>query len=159
MKRWGFRFAVFFACLAVGLDIFQMTHSTGLLPFSNGMAYCTVARNAEAFHDTEVRVRARVIFDDEAMVIYEDCDEVEALASSVAFQGNKSLTNYVDKILVGNTPETRKTATAIVEGTFDAHASTGCWAPKFRITATKIELVSPVTDYQPPDSNGLRQKH
>lgn len=51
-----------------------------------------------------------------------------------------------------------KAAEALIEGHFDAEASTGCWAPKFRIDAKKIELISPVTDYSPPavEEEGLR---
>ncbi len=95
------------------------------------------------------------------MTIYEDCDPVEALASWVEFEdGNRP--GYVNDLLLSDPTQT-KTADAIVEGEFDAKFSLGCYGPKFRIIASKVELTSPVQDYVPPVSEGegpaLRLKH
>jgi len=162
MRRWSFSFIVFVGCLTVGLNLFQMTRSTGLLsPFPKGMPYCTVANNAEAFHNTEIRVRAQVFFHNSGMYVYEDCDDVEALMSSVSF-GSQDFAdlNSIETVAVANTYTRPMTATALIEGTFDAHASPGCWTPKFRIQATKIELLSPVTEYRTDSGgDGLRKKH
>lgn len=125
--------------------------------------YCTVAQNAESFHTRFVRVKAKVHFGTYGMYVYEDCDPVEALAASVTLDGEQGFMGigYVNELLLSGPPQL-KTADAIIEGDFDAHASTGCWAPKFRITARKIELISAVEDVPPvSDSEGpaLRTKH
>jgi hypothetical protein len=127
------------------------------------LPYCDVARNADLYHNTNILVRARIIFDGSGVYVYEDCDPVEAMAASVVIDGNHPLIGpeYVDKLLVQGEERQLKTAEAVIEGLFDAEASTGCWAPKFRIEARKIDLVSPVTNYAPPvvSEEGLRLKH
>jgi len=51
----------------------------------------------------------------------------------------------------------------IIEGEFNAHATPGCWAPKSRIIASKIQLISPVEDTSSPlgpdNGSSLRVKH
>lgn len=127
------------------------------------MSYCDLARNAAWYHNTNVLVRARIIFDESGVYIYEDCDPVEALAASVVIDGHHPLVGpeYVDKLLVQGEQRHLKTADAVIEGVFDAEATRGCWAPKFRIEARNIKVVSPVTDYTPPvvSEEGLRLKH
>ena len=95
--------------------------------------------------------------------MYEDCDAIEALAASVVIGENHPLNGpaYVENLLVTGEKPQLKTAQALIEGRFDAHASPGCWAPKFRIDATNIELVSSVTDYISPqtEGEGIRTKH
>jgi hypothetical protein len=127
------------------------------------LSYCEVAQNAGWYHNTHVIVRARIIFDESGVYVYEDCDPVEALAASVVLDGNHPLIGpeYVEKLLVQGEQRNLKTAYAVIVGVFDAEASTGCWAPKFRIDAKNIEIVSPVTDYTPAvlSYEGLRLKH
>jgi hypothetical protein len=168
MKRWTLCFAVFLGALAVGLNIFLMTRKTGLLyPFRGAMPYCKVATNAESFHDSDIRVRARVIIGNGVMTVYENCDDIEALAASLTFDGTESISgpsgpDYVEKVLVTGSDTQVRTAEAIIEGRFDAHATTGCWAPKFRIAVSKLELVSEIIDHKPRgevEGDGLRQKH
>lgn len=97
------------------------------------------------------------------MYVYEDCDPVEALAATVELDGDQSGSGigYVDEILVSGTRSQVKVADAIIEGEFDAHFSTGCWGPKYHISARKIQLLTPVHDYEPPQTNdeGMRVKH
>ena len=38
----------------------------------------------------------------------------------------------------------------IIEGRFDAKFSMGCFGPKYHIAATKVELLTPTTNYFPP---------
>lgn len=112
------------------------------------LPYCTVAKNADAYHMKFVRVKAKVHFGDSGTYIYEDCDPVEALAASIEFKSGDRPTlgmGYVNELLLSGGPQT-KSADAIVEGEFDAHASPGCWAPKFRIIASNVELTSPIQD-------------
>jgi hypothetical protein len=97
------------------------------------------------------------------MYVYEDCDPVEALAASITLDGEQGSMGigYVNELLLSGPPQL-KTADAIIEGDFDAHASRGCWAPKFRITARKIELISAVEDIPPTvysEGPTLRTKH
>ena len=129
------------------------------------LPYCKVAKNAESYHMRFVRVKAKVHFGDWGTYIYEDCDPVAALASSVVLAGEDRAApgiGYVNELLLSGPPRL-KTADAIIEGEFDAHATRGCWAPKFRINATKIELASPVKDVELQEnedgSGGLRVKH
>lgn len=111
-----------------------------------------------------VRVKAKVHFGTSGTYIYEDCDPVEALASSIELEGGRPAVgiDYVYELLLSGPPRI-KSADAIVEGEFDAHYSMGCWGPKFRITASKVELTSPIRDLVPPvsESEGpiLRLKH
>lgn len=139
--------------------------SSGLWLRSRVLPYCKVAKNADAYHMKFVRVKAKLHFGNFGTYIYEDCDPVEALAASIILEGGDQPTfglGYVNEALVSGAPQI-KTADAIVEGEFNAHATPGCWAPKFRIIATKIELTSPVQDYVPPARDGdgpsLRLKH
>ena len=128
------------------------------------LPYCQVARNAESYHNTDIVVRARIFFDDSGVYVYEDCDPVEALAACVVFDDHHPLIGpaYVEKLLVRSDEERQlKTAEAVIEGRFDAEASPGCWAPKFRIEATSMKVVSTITDYIPPQSEEAprRLKH
>ena len=129
------------------------------------LPYCRVANNAESYHMRFVRVKAKVHIGIGGMYIYEDCDPVEALVASVEFGGGRmaSGNDYVNELLLSGESSSEKVADAIIEGKFDAHASPGCWAPKFRIAAQKIELTSSISDYVPPAGDGegpaLRVKH
>ncbi len=105
------------------------------------LPYCKVAKNADAYHMKFIRVKAKVNFGREGMTIYEDCDPVEALAASVEFEDGPILGPGEPNDPARSTEI--KTADAIIEGEFDAQSSTGCWAPKFRIRASKVELISP----------------
>ena len=100
-----------------------------------------------------VRVKAKVLFGNSGTYIYENCDPVEALMASIQLEGGEQPAlgiGYVNELLLSNGPQT-KTADAIVEGEFDAHFSLGCWGPKYRIIASKVELTSPVQDFVPED--------
>ena len=129
------------------------------------LPYCRVANNAESYHMRFVRVKAKIHFATGGMYIYEDCDPVEALAAGVEVGGNQPAAGigYVNEMLLSSGESRLKVADAIVEGEFNAHASSGCWAPKFRIVAQKIQLTSTVGDFVPPASDGegptLRVKH
>ena len=145
--------------VAAGLGSSELWLRARVLP------YCEVARNAEAYHMRFVRVKAKLHVGKFGTYIYEDCDPVEALAASVELESGVRSTfgiGYVNESLV-SAPSQVKMADAIIEGEFDAHASPGCWAPKFRITASKVELTSPLEDFVPPMSNedgpSLRLKH
>ena len=148
----------------IGCGVFLMYQKCGLSWLSQDpLSYCEVARNGDWYHDSNIRVHARVIFGSGGMYVFEDCDPVEALAATVELEGTDPTTgfNYVNEVLVSGNHEEVKTAEAIIEGRFNAKASTGCWRPKYNIKATKIELVSPVVDYRPQSSDGpaLRTKH
>ena len=144
---------------AVGLSSSELWRRARTLP------YCKVANNADSYHLRLVRVKARIYFRAGRMYVYEDCDPVEALAASVELKGGPmaSGNRNVDELLLSGESSAGKVADAIVEGEFDAHASPGCWAPKFHIAAQKIELISSISDYVPPasDADGpvLRVKH
>ena len=139
-------FAMCFGAFALGLR--QRT-----------LPYCQVARNGEWYDKNTVRVRATLFFASDGMYVFEDCDPLEALGSLVEFENTDedSGRKYVDEVLV----DTRVLkAEAIIEGRFDAHYSPGCWLPKYRIAASKIELVSAVSDYNPePVGIPRRMKH
>jgi hypothetical protein len=119
------------------------------------LPYCKVAQNAEAYHMKFVRVKAKVYFTRDAMYIHEECDPEEALAASVEFADGpvlgSNVNGYLDDYALFSKPTQTTTAEAIVEGEFNAEASTGCWAPKFRIIASKVELISPVKKFVPAD--------
>lgn len=127
------------------------------------LPYCEVARNGERYHNRIIRVRARLILDSGAMYVFEDCDPVSALASLVQMDGAEASDKrgYVDKLLVEGASVTIKQVDAVIEGRFNAKFSRGCYAPKYKIAATKVELLGPLTDYVPPVANGegMRAKH
>jgi hypothetical protein len=143
----------------IGLGSFEVWVHARTLP------YCKVANNADSYHMRFVRVKARIHFGTGGVYIYEDCDPVEALAASVELEGDRAASGigYVNELLVSGGESHVKVADAIIEGEFDAHASPGCWSPKFHIAARKIELISSVSDYVPPaidgDGPALRVKH
>jgi hypothetical protein len=165
MKRWLQRFGIAIATFTVGCLVYFLPGSVQMLYWKTfgALPYCEVARNAEQYHDRDLFIKARVIFDGTHVYVYEDCDPTEALAASVVLAGNNDLAGpeYVEKLLVSGQQTGLKTAEALIEGRFDAKASTGCWIPQFRIDAEKIELISPVTDYRPAvvGNEGLRLKH
>ena len=142
---------------AVGLGSSELWLRARTLP------YCTVAKNAESYHMRYVRVRARIFLGTDGMYVHEDCDPVEALAAAVELEGDHSATGigYVDELLVSGTRPQVKVADAVIEGEFNAHFSPGCWGPKYHISARNIHLLSPVQNYEPPQTNeeGLRVKH
>jgi hypothetical protein len=117
------------------------------------LPYCKVATNAEAYHMKFIRVKAKLHFTSSGTYIHENCDPTEALMSAVFLEGSDQPNfglRYENESLVTNSSRP-KTADAIIEGEFNAEASNGCWAPKFRILASKVELVSPVEDFVPAD--------
>ncbi len=114
------------------------------------LPYCKVAKNAEAYHMKFIRVKAKVYFGSSGMYIYEACDPVEALMASVRLEDNDR-SRFGDYVNESSGSFQTKTAEALVEGEFNAEASTGCWVPKFSIIASKIELISPVKDFEPAD--------
>lgn len=130
---------------------------------SETLPYCQVARNAERYHNNEILVNARIFVGESGTYVFEDCDEVEALAAGVVINENQPFTGpgYVDSLLLDDNKPNMKTAQALIKGRFDAHASTGCWAPKFRIHAEKVELLTSLTDYTPPQNDDVptRTKH
>lgn len=115
--------------------------------------YCRVATNAESYHGKFIRVKANLIFGSNGMYVFESCDPVEALASRIEFAGVERLPQPrdVDEGSRSAEKEQVQSAEAIIEGVFDAYATPGCWAPKFRIAATKVELMSSAR-YQWPSS-------
>jgi hypothetical protein len=165
MNRWLRRLGIAAATFALGCGMYFLSGPGRILYWRifGPLPYCDVARHADWYHNTDILVRARVIFDESGVYVYEDCDPNEALAASVVIDGNHPLIGpeYVEKLLVSGEKSSLKTAEALIQGRFDGHATPGCWAPKFRIEVSKIDLVSPVTDYTPPaiDDEGLRQKH
>ncbi len=110
------------------------------------LPYCKVANNADSYHMRFVRVKAKVYVGSSGTYVFEHCEPVESLMASVVLEGSDQSTFGLP---AGSTQT--KTADAIVEGEFNAKATPGCWAPKFRIIASKVELVSPVKDFVPED--------
>jgi hypothetical protein len=165
MKGWLLLIGIAIATFGLGCGIYFLSGPARILYWKafGPLSYCEVARNAGQYHNTNVLVRARIIFDESGVYVYDDCDPVEALAASVVINGHHPLIGpeYVEKLLVQGEQRHRKTADAVIEGVFDAEASSGCWAPKFRIEAQRIEIVSPIIDYAPAvvSEEGLRLKH
>ena len=142
-----------FGPIIVGL-VFGITAGIGASELwlrARTIPYCEVARNGDSYHMRYVRVKARLFFSADGMSVYEECDPTEALAASVELEGGHSATDlgYVHEVSVTGEKH-YKVAEAIIEGEFDAEFSTGCWGPKYHITARQIELVSSVEDYVVP---------
>ena len=126
------------------------------------LPYCEVARNGEQYHNKNVRVRATLFLGSDSAFIYEDCDPGEALASLVDVSGaNEIDTDGEANQLLVPAQDSLKKVDAIVEGRFNAEFSRGCYGPKFHILASKVELLSPVSDATSPwfNEEGLRLKH
>ena len=126
------------------------------------LPYCEVARNSERFHNKIVRVKATLFLGSDVVYIYEDCDPVEALASRVDVSGADELDTdgEANQLLVPAQHSLQKVE-AIVEGRFNAKFSRGCYGPKYRIVASEVELLTPLSDATPPlfNEEGLRLKH
>jgi len=158
VKRITWGLSVALLILVVGLSSTLLWKGTSTLP------YCEVARNAELYHGQVITVRARVIFGSEGMYVFEECDPVAALASGVEFDGvmhSQTTGTFVEEVLVDGNRNPTQQAEAIIAGRFNGEFSRGCWGPAFKIAATKIELVSPVTEYAPIPSAepGMRTRH
>ena len=165
MKRWLLRFGLAAVTFTLGYGVYFLASTFGpyVHPSFGALPYCQVARNAEWFHNREVLVNARVFVGESGIYVYEDCDPVEALAAGVEIDGNQPQIGlgYVNNLLLDDNKPNMQTAQALIRGRFDAYASTGCWAPKFRIYANKVEFLSSLTDYQPPQTEepSTRTKH
>ena len=155
MRRLVFGVVVAVFAFVIGLGAFLLWRSS-----QTPLPYCEVARNGEWYHNTIIRVRATLIFGSGGMYVYEDCDPVEALASMVEFEGTSGASsfNYVNEVLVTGEEAQVKKVDAIIEGRFDAKASTGCFRPKYHIAATKIELISAAPDYNPGRTGDTLQR-
>ena len=157
MKRLSLRLAAALIAFAIGLAAFAVWRSP------RTVAYCEVARNAEKHHNQIVRVKATIIFGSGGMYIFEDCDPVEALASLVEMDraDYSDTRGYVQELLLGTKDSSLKKVEAVIEGRFNAEFSTGCWGPKYHIAASKVELLTPISHYTPPQigEDGLRTKH
>lgn len=154
MRRITLRFAVAILGFAIGTGAFVFSYT-----LDQPLPYCEVARESERYHDTTVRVRARLYFDRGAMYIYEDCDPTEALSSLVEFKD--TIADPTDYSVRLDNQSHAKVADAIVEGRFNGRLSQGCYGPKYQLVATKIELTSPLEDFRVPVTDGpqLRTKH
>ena len=157
MSRLSFILILALLALAVGFIVFSLSRPPQTL------SYCEVARNGERFHNGIVRVKAKLIFDSKAAYIYGDCDPVEALASLVEMDGRSGsdTSGYVEQLLVQANESSLKQVDVVIEGRFNAEFSTGCWGPKYHIAARKVEQLTSVSDYTPPQfgEEGLRMKH
>ena len=157
MRKLSFTLTVALIALVLGFFVFAVTRTP------QTMAYCHVARNAEEYHNKIIRVRVTLLMSSDATYIYEDCDPVEALASLVEIDSSSDsdTRGYVEQLLVQRDSSSLKKADAVIEGRFDAEFSRGCWGPKFHIAANKVELLTPLSDYVPPqvDEEGMRTKH
>lgn len=124
--------------------------------------YCDVTRNGEEYHNKIVRVKATLFLSSESVYIYEDCDPVEALAARVDISGADEIDidGEADQLKVP-AQDSLKKVEALVQGRFNAKFSSGCWGPKYRIMASKVELLSPVSEVASPwfSEEGLRLKH
>ena len=165
MKRWLLRLGLAAVTFTFGYGVYFFTQAVVIhnQQRSGPLPYCEVARNAEAYHDQEILVKARIFVDDSGVSVYEDCDPVEALAAGVAIEGNSVPNGFgsVDHLRLFDEKPNTQTADALIRGRFDAYASSGCYGPKFRIYAENIELLSSLTDHVPPQTEGpsLRLKH
>ena len=167
MKRWLLRLGLAALTFTFGIGVYFFTQTVVIHEHvrrsSGPVPYCQVARNAEMYHNEEILVTARIFVGESGVYVFEDCDPVEALAAGVEMDGKHPEIGpgYVNKLLLNDDKPNTQTAQALIKGRFDAYASTGCWAPKFRIYAEKVELVSSLTDYKPPQTDGpaLRTKH
>jgi hypothetical protein len=109
--------------------------------------YCRVATNPDSYHGRYVRVKARVFFERGYMSVYEECDPDEALMALVEFENDNSARFVSDeKDWEAGVAVPTKVAYAIIEGRFDAHNSWGCYTPRYRIDARKIELITDLRD-------------
>lgn len=149
--------------LAAALIVIISFAACGQWRDSRTLPYCEVARNAERYHHSNIRVEATLFLGSNLVFIYEDCDPGEALASRVEISGSSVIDTEgeANQLLVPAQHSTLRKANAIVEGWFDAEFSTGCWGPKYRIVATRVSLLTPVADATPPllSEDGLRLKH
>src|SRR5262249_30567758 len=105
--------------VGAGIGSSELWLRTRVLP------YCKVARNADAYHMRFVRVKGKLHIGNFGTYIYEDCDPEEALAASVSIEGGVQPPfgiGYVNEELVSGSSSQIKTADAIIEGEFDAHA-------------------------------------
>ena len=117
--------------------------------------YCTVARNPDWYHGKFVRVNARLVFSGEEMMVFENCDPVEAMISHVQLADqNFSAGSVWGALVYVGIKADLKTADAIVSGEFNGRRSNGCWGPKYGITAHDIEFTSAVKGYVPPSPDG-----
>ena len=161
MKRITIKLFAFVLTLLVGVALTMSWWRARVIP------YCEVARHADQYHEEIVRVRATLVFDSVGAHIFEDCDPVSALASSVELADVRDLSTemqaYLTQLVAASETESIKKVEAIIEGRFNAKFSTGCWTPAFQLTATNIKLLSPVYDYKPATLDGdkvqLRIKH
>jgi hypothetical protein len=158
------RIGVAVLAFLIGVAVFVAWRNSGVKP------YCEVARHGEWYHNTVVRVRATLLFGSGGIYIYEDCDPVEALATLVELDGanDSDTSGFVEELLVQREDSALQTRSSplnkvdvIIEGRFNARFTKGCWGPKYHLAAKKIELLSPVTEYIPPNVGepGLRLKH
>ena len=105
------------------------------------LPYCTVAKNADAYHLRFVRLKAKVDFRDDGATIYEDCDPDDALGTFIEFE--EGAQPAVSTGLIFSDRSQIKTVDAIIEGEFESNFTLGCFGPKFRIRASKLEVTSP----------------
>lgn len=165
MKCWLLRLGLAAITFTFGYGVYFFTQAVVIHNQRSleALPYCQVARNAEMYHNNEVLVNARIFVGESGTYVFEDCDAVEALAAGVVIDENQPLTGpgYVDNLLLDDNKPNMQTAQALIQGRFDAHASTGCWAPKFRIHAERVELLTSLTDYTPPHNDEVptRMKH
>ena len=167
MKRWLLRLGLAALTFTFGIGVYFFTQTVVIHQLvqrvSGPVPYCEVARNAELYHDQEILVNARIFVGESGVYVYEDCDPVEALAALVVTDEKHPFSGpgYVDELLLDDNKPNMRTAQALISGRFDAYWTKGCYGPKFRINAKRIELLTSLSDYNPPQTDGpaLRTKH
>ena len=171
MKRWLLRLGLAALTFTTGYGVHFFTRNvvinkqpsmTVKEPRLEVLPYCQVARNPEIYDQREILVNARVSVSGAGIYVFEDCDSVDALAANVLIDENSPLTgpgSGYNLLLSNNKPKTQ-TAQALIKGRFHKQGMS-CWLPEFLITAEKIELLTPLTNYKPPQTKGpsIRLKH
>ena len=106
MKCWWGRFGIAVATFALGCLVYFLSapERAPLLDDFVPFAYCEVARNAEQYHNRDLIVRARIIFDESGVYVYEDCDPTEALAASVVLAENPAHRPGIRREAAGRRP-------------------------------------------------------
>lgn len=158
MKRLSISAVILLVAVSVGGGVSVLWQRPRTQP------YCEVARNSERYHNRIIRVKATLFFNSDGVHIYEDCDPMEALMSLVDLSDASGIDtdSEANVLLIPAQNSTLKKVDAIIEGRFNGKFSLGCWGPKYRIAATKVELLTPVSESNPPplfSEEGLRLKH
>lgn len=148
-----------FTGLVIGVHYSQMIKNQAwqLTGKVNEADYCQLAQDQDLFHNTTVRVKARIAVSGSFIYLYGCTTGVNANLMTAIIDDETSLSDEAKQWLHQLREQGKEKPVrsgAWFTGQFDGKWSPGCWVPAFALRVKTIEYFEPVS-FELEDPNGM----